>query len=56
MKNFHITKAVETVTPKKCEIKPADEKEEFQIVLWDFGAKENIIRELTRRGYYAQYP
>ena len=47
---FHITKAVETVTPKKCEIKPADEKEEFQIVLWDFGAKENIIRELTRRG------
>mgnify|MGYP000653572838 CR=1 FL=1 len=50
MKNFHITKAVETVTPKKCEIKPADEKEEFQIVLWDFGAKENIIREMTRRG------
>ena len=50
VKNFHITKAVETVTPKKCEIKPADEKEEFQIVLWDFGAKENIIRELTRRG------
>lgn len=49
VKNFHITKAVETVTPKKCEIKPADEKEEFQIVLWDFGAKENIIRELTRR-------
>ena len=39
VKNFHITKAVETVTPKKCEIKPADEKEEFQIVLWDFGAK-----------------
>ena len=26
------------------------ENEEFQIVLWDFGAKENIIRELTRRG------
>ena len=52
VKNFHITKAVETVTPKKCEIKPADEKEEFQIVLWDFGAKENIVRELVRRDNY----
>ena len=25
VKNFHITKAVETVTPKKCEIKPAED-------------------------------
>ncbi len=50
VKNFHITKAVETVTPKKCEIKPADEKEEFQIVLWDSAQRKISSASLTRRG------
>ena len=42
VKNFHITKAVETVTPKKCEIKPADEKEEFPDCALGISAQRKI--------------
>ena len=45
VKNFHITKAVETVTPKKCEIKPADEKEDiaqFELIPWILGTCASV--------------
>ena len=48
---YKIEKAVETVSTKNEEsfnhTKPAND---YKIVLWDFGAKENILRELLKRG------
>lgn len=50
IRRFHITKAVDTVTPKESQIASAEGTAEFKVVLWDFGAKENILRELLKRG------
>lgn len=50
LKKFHIEKAVETVTTKERFTVEADGEMEYRVVLWDFGAKENIMRELTKRG------
>lgn len=53
MKGFRIEKAVESVTPKSCRFIPSSAEDRslpYRVVLWDFGAKANIIRELSRRG------
>lgn len=49
IKNYRITEAVQTVSTKEISInkgQPAG----YKVVLWDFGAKENIRRELLKRG------
>lgn len=50
IKKFRITGAVESVTPQERSTIKADKISDYRVVLWDFGAKENIIRELTKRG------
>ncbi len=50
IREFRITKAVETVTPEAVEVVSGREKDAFRVVLWDFGAKENILRELVKWG------
>ena len=50
IRNFRIAKAVETVTPKETRIFEPKDGIKYRVALWDFGAKENIIRELTGRG------
>lgn len=50
IKDFRITSAVESVTPDGCHLVKADTETDYRVVLWDFGAKENILRELTKRG------
>jgi len=49
IKNYRITEAVQTVSTKEISIDkglPVG----YKVVLWDFGAKENIRRELLKRG------
>lgn len=46
---YRVTHTVERVTRKQAEVYPAAE-ERFRVVLWDFGAKQNIIRQLNGRG------
>lgn len=49
LKKYVITEAVEKTTTQKCEeFKP--ENPELKVVLMDFGAKNNIERELVSRG------
>lgn len=50
IKNFCIRDAVETVTPRETEVVPGTGEDVFKVVLWDFGAKENILRELKKWG------
>ena len=50
IRNFRITSAVESVTPAGCHLIKTTGKADYRVVLWDFGAKENILRELTKRG------
>ena len=50
IREFRITKAVETVTPEAVEVVSGREEDAFRVVLWDFGAKENILRELVKWG------
>lgn len=50
LRGFCIKNAVETVTPKKMRFFHAEGAAEYRVVLWDFGAKRNIERELTKRG------
>ena len=50
IRNFRITSAVESVTPAGCHLIKTKGKADYRVVLWDFGAKENILRELTKRG------
>ncbi|MEE0205582.1 MAG: carbamoyl phosphate synthase small subunit [Peptococcaceae bacterium] len=47
--DFAIREAVPSVTTDSIKVVPAAEKGP-RIVLWDFGAKDNIERELSRRG------
>lgn len=49
LKEFAITNAVPSVTTEKTRVAPASE-ESHRVVLWDFGAKDNIERELVKRG------
>lgn len=53
IKKYHVTDAVKTVTPKEVKVlEPTNEsgEEKYHVVLWDFGAKANIGRELQKRG------
>lgn len=50
IKKFRIRNAVEHVTPKENRLIQAEGETKYRVVLWDFGAKENILRELTKRG------
>lgn len=49
IKEYKITKAVESVSTHKPELSPSKEHK-FNVVLLDYGAKKNIIRELNKRG------
>lgn len=49
IKNYRITKAVPTVSRKEITVFPGKAGEP-RVLLWDFGAKENICRELVKRG------
>lgn len=47
--DYKITDAVKAVSTQKAELYPSD-NHRHNVVLMDFGAKKNIIRELNRRG------
>lgn len=49
IKEYKVTKAVESVSTHKPELSPSKEHN-FNVVLLDYGAKKNIIRELNKRG------
>ncbi len=48
IRSYQIENAVESVTTDEISIKQG-EPGGFKVVLWDFGAKENIRRELLKR-------
>ncbi|MDO4281589.1 MAG: carbamoyl phosphate synthase small subunit [Peptococcaceae bacterium] len=50
LKEFAIRDAVPSVTIKETKTTVSDNKQHPRIVLWDFGAKDNIERELLKRG------
>lgn len=50
VKNYVIKDAVPTVTTKERWISPAVGEEKYKVALLDYGAKRNIIRELSKRG------
>ena len=49
IKEYRVTDAVKTVTSGNKE-SFGDSGSRYKVVLWDFGAKENICRELVKRG------
>lgn len=49
VKNYRIGDAVASVSVRKAETIAA-ENPSYRVALWDFGAKENICRELAKRG------
>lgn len=49
IKEYKVTKAVESVSTHRPELSPSKEHK-FNVVLLDYGAKKNIIRELNKRG------
>ncbi|MGN0532036.1 MAG: carbamoyl phosphate synthase small subunit [Eubacterium sp.] len=49
IKEYKILDAVESVSTRKTELIPSDEHK-YNVVLMDFGAKKNIVRELCKRG------
>lgn len=49
VRDYKITDAVKAVSTQKAELYPSD-NHRHNVVLMDFGAKKNIIRELNRRG------
>lgn len=49
IKSYQILNAVETVSTPHISVSPGAAGG-FKVVLWDFGAKENIRRELLKRG------
>jgi carbamoyl-phosphate synthase small subunit len=50
IKNYKVEKAVESVSLNQAQLFPASGEHKFNVVLLDFGAKKNIIRELNKRG------
>lgn len=48
--NYKIVNAVDSVTCKEAEYFGSPDG--IKVVVWDFGAKENIVRELVKRGCY----
>lgn len=49
VKQYKVTKAVKSVSTDKPALFPSEEHK-YNVVLLDFGAKKNIIRELNKRG------
>lgn len=49
IRSYRIENAVESVSSNEISIQQGD-PDGFKVVLWDFGAKENIRRELLKRG------
>ena len=49
IKAYRVRGAVDAVSPRQRETKKAGQSR-FKVALWDFGAKENIRRELIKRG------
>lgn len=50
VKSYAVTGVVEAVTCGEPSVHPAEGEERFRVSLLDYGAKNNIIRELQRRG------
>ena len=50
VKSYAVTGVVEAVTCGQPSVHPAEGEERFRVSLLDYGAKNNIIRELQRRG------
>ncbi len=50
LKKYAVTRAVESVTVAQPEIYEACGEQKHEVVLVDYGAKKNIIRELCKRG------
>ena len=49
LENFSLTDAVKCVSSKKMKTYEPSSKEKYSVVLIDYGAKQNIIRSLTKR-------
>ncbi len=49
LKGFRVQNAVESVSCEEVDVSPGRD-EKYRVVLWDFGAKDNIRRELLQRG------
>jgi carbamoyl-phosphate synthase small subunit len=49
IRNYKITNAVQTVTAREITVEKGT-SDGYRVLLWDFGAKENIRRELLKRG------
>lgn len=49
IKEYKIENAVESVSLKRAELSPSEEHR-YNVVLLDYGAKKNIVRELNKRG------
>jgi carbamoyl-phosphate synthase small subunit len=50
LRNYVIRDSVANTSTKKAYTLPAEKQQRFKVVLWDFGAKGNIAKELTERG------
>ncbi|MDE7265072.1 MAG: carbamoyl phosphate synthase small subunit, partial [Clostridia bacterium] len=50
IKKYRVKQAVESVTAQDVEC--FGNPDDLKIAVWDFGAKENIVRELVKRGCY----
>lgn len=50
LKSYAVTDAVMNTTCRERTVVPAEGKAKRKVVLFDFGAKRNICRELTKRG------
>ena len=50
VETYAVTGVVEDVTCKTANVHPAEGEERFRVSLLDYGAKNNIIRELQKRG------
>jgi carbamoyl-phosphate synthase small subunit len=50
IENFSLTDAVECVSTKETKVYEPAEKAKYSVVLIDYGAKQNIVRSLTKRG------
>lgn len=50
IRRYAVTNVVEAVTCKEPSFHPAEGSEQFRVSLLDYGAKNNIVRELQKRG------
>lgn len=50
VKNYKIVNAVQAVSSKKISVSGRETPGAYKVILWDFGAKANIRRELIKRG------